>query len=132
MMKITKSVIAAWRTEIGWITLGEAIMLLKHIGDFERDKVIIREKGYARYQVWELPFNRNEYCVNIRPVYFEGGPIGSRRFKGTLLTLVLDRVLLTAYEKGGAYALRMVKYARGCFRKEINKANIPSGVVYSI
>ncbi|MHC4188419.1 MAG: hypothetical protein ACYSUB_01920 [Planctomycetota bacterium] len=107
--------IDAWRVKIGWITIAEGIILLRNLGGFERDKVIsMDKKGYRSVPAKHLLsiYNPSEYCINIRPIYFRGGPIGGKLFKGTFLTLVLDRLLLTSHEKGSVYVERMVEYAR--------------------
>lgn len=103
-----------WRDEIRWLTLQQAIVLLKQLGYFESDKVIANCRGYCHISIFELLeyFSENEYCVNICPVYFEGGPV-TKRYKGTLLTVVLDRILLTAYEKGAEFVWSRVEYAKG-------------------
>jgi hypothetical protein len=112
------SLIDAWRRRISWITLAEAITLLEHLGGFELDKIIFLDGIFHTRLVCELTnfFSPTEFCINIRPVYFYGGPVGGKRFKGSLVTLLLDRILLVSHERGEAHALKMVTYAR-CFGK---------------
>jgi len=114
----SNALIDAWRRRIQWITLSEAIVLLGYLGDFESDKVIFLEGIFRVCRVHEMTdyISPTEFCVNIRPVYFYGGPVGGRQFKGTLRTLVLDRILLVSHEQGAAAALKMVTYAR-CFKE---------------
>lgn len=127
-------IIDAWRRQIAWITLDEAIILLRQLGGFEKDEIVVRvSAGYFTMQVRSLleHYSRSEYCINIRPVYFTGGPI-EKRYKGTLLTLLLDRILLMSHEKGCAFALRTVKYARGFGPTNNIKGNSARNLTYCI
>jgi hypothetical protein len=130
--QIVEGVIDFWRKEVGWFTLDEAFILLRHLGCDEGDKILAQIQGYRHIAVRDLAhyFNGVEYCINIRPIYFHGGPIGGRRFKGTFLTFVLDRLLLVAHEKGAEHALTLVKYAKG-FGTTSRKKNSSHGIVYS-
>lgn len=107
--------IDTWRRDLWDLTLAEAIVLLRHLGDFELDRIIVLAGGYHHFPAHQLPhhFDPYEYCTNIRPLYFQGGPFGGRKFKGTFLTMVLDRVLLVAHEKGAEHVDKLVSYARG-------------------
>ena len=131
--QIVEEMIDFWRSEIGWFTLNEAFVLLRHLGGYEEDTILAQLQGYRHIAVRDLShyFNGVEYCVNIRPVYFLGGPISGRRFKGTFLTFVLDRLLLVAHEKGADHALTTVKYARS-FGTTDRKANPPHSIIYRI
>lgn len=126
--------IDAWRRQVAWITLEEGIILLAALGDFDEDKIVVRvSAGYYTIQVRALleHYSPSEYCINIRPVYFTGGPI-EKRYKGTLLTLLLDRILLMSHEKGCAFALRTVKYARGFGSTNNIKGNSARNLAYCI
>lgn len=130
---VVNEMINFWRSEIGWFTLDEAIVLLEHLGGYNRDKILVQLTGYRHFQVDDLVsyFNGVEYCINIRPIYFHGGPVGGRRFKGTFLTFVLDRLLLVAHEKGADHTLKLVKYARS-FGTANRKENPPRSLIYSL
>lgn len=106
--------IDTWRDELWRLTLAEGIILLRHLGDFDRDKVIVLLKGYHHFPVHQLlnHYDSHESCVNIRPFYFQGGPFGGKKFKGTFLTMILDRVLLVAHQEGAERIHNMVRYAR--------------------
>jgi hypothetical protein len=130
---IVEGMIDFWRKEIGWFTVDEACILLRHLGGYEGDTVLVQLQGYRHIAVRDLAhyFNGVEYCINIRPIYFLGGPVGGKRFRGTFLTFVLDRLLLVAHRKGADHALTLVKYARS-FGTTDRKANSPHSVIYSV
>lgn len=130
----TLDLIAAWRKRIGWITLAEAIILLRRLGCFHVDKIIVCAGGYRHVIVEDLfhHFSGSEFCINIRPVYFDGGPTGGKQYKGTLITLLLDRILLMSHEKGAAFVLREVDYARSFGQERNLKKDATSNFTYSI
>jgi hypothetical protein len=130
--QVVEGMIDFWRKEIGWFTLDEAVILLRHLGGYEGDTILVQLQGYRHVAIRDLAhyFNGVEYCINIRPIYFHGGPVGGRRFKGTFLTFVLDRLLLVAHEKGADHALTLVKYARS-FGTTDRKENSPHSIIYS-
>ena len=99
-------IIDGWRTKVKGFTLRDAIRLLKRLGRFEKDEVLICCRGIYTIQVcdlWKYYSNDFARCGDIQPVYFTGGPTGEVRFKGTLLTLVIDRILAVCLEKGSTY-----------------------------
>lgn len=128
---IADGMIDFWRKEILNFSLDEALVLLRHLGGYEGDTILSQLQGYRHVAVRDLThyFNGVEKCLNIRPVYFLGGPVGGKRFKGTFLTFVLDRLLLTSHEKGADHALTMVKYARS-FGTEVCKEDSPNSIIY--
>ena len=130
---IADGMIDFWRKEILNFSLDEACVLLRHLGGYELDKVLVQLSGYRLVEVGDLAcyFNGVEKCLNIHPVYFFGGPVGGKRFKGTFLTFVLDRLLLVAHEKGADHALTMVKYARS-FGTEVRKEDSSNSIIYCV
>lgn len=131
----SNGMIDAWRRRIAWITLNEAIILLRHLGDFETDKIVVHAPaGFYTVPVQNLleHFSPTEYCINIRPVYFTGGPVGEKQYKGTLVTLLLDRILLISHEKGCAFALKMVTYARSYGEPGNVERSLTSNFTYCI
>jgi hypothetical protein len=132
---IVEGMIDFWRKEIINFSLDEALILLRHLGGYGRDKILLNLTGYRHIQVSDVThyFNGVEKCLNIQPAYFFGGPDGpggGRRFKGTFLTFVLDRLLLTAHKKGADHTLTMVRYARS-FGTEACKENSSNSIIYS-
>lgn len=109
-----RTMIDAWRDEIRWLTVGEAVILLQHLGGFHIDPIAIISCGFKRLPVRELLsiISDTEYCVNINPCWFSGGPTGGKRFKGTFLTMVLDRVIYTAFERGAVNVASAIRNAR--------------------
>lgn len=130
---VVDGMIDFWRKEILNFSLDEALVLLRHLGGYDQDRILARLTGYRDMKVSNMAhyFNGVEKCLNIRPIYFFGGPVGGRRFKGTFLTFVLDRLLLTAHEKGADHALTMVKYARS-FGTEVCKEDSPNSIIYRV
>ncbi len=114
MAVLANAWIDTWRRDLCNLTMAEAIILLRHLGDFDHDRVIVLLKGYHHFPAHQLlnHYDSHELCVNIRPLYFQGGPFGGRKFKGTFLTMVLDKVLLVAHEKGAEHVDKLVSYAK--------------------
>ena len=109
-----------WRKELEYCTVVEAIILLRNLGSFQFDKVMVllkdpRFRGYRQFAFCDLSgyLSEDRFCRHVHPVYFTGGPGGARQFKGTLLTMVLDRVIRASIHKGPKFALEAVQYARG-------------------
>lgn len=111
--ELAQAVILAWRDRLREMTLVEAVILLKHLGSYHHDKITVLYKGYVRVKVIDLLgcFRYYEPCVNLRPVYFEGGPY-NQHYKGTFLTVVTDRVLLAAEEHGTEFVIKAIDYAK--------------------
>lgn len=113
---VAMGMISAWRQKVRWIRLGSGIALLKSLGDFNKDKVLIEYKGRGFHTIpaYNLLAYRStsDYCVSIRPIYFKGGPTGDKLFKGTFRTMILDRVIYVAHEKGAEHVLELVKEAQ--------------------
>jgi len=105
-----------FKNQIRWITLREAVVLLRHLSEFQRKDIMVRNsKGYRRMvavKICEL-FSPFDQAASVQPVYFYGGPTQVKLFKGTYLTLIIDRCLLVSFEKGVEYVDRMIQYARG-------------------
>lgn len=106
-------IIDGWRNKVMWLTLDEAVILMRHLGGFEHDEIIIRHGGARKIRLCDLRQYRDgqEYCINIRPVYFDGGPTSKKRYRGTLLTMIVDRMLAVSIEKGNSFVRATVKYA---------------------
>ena len=131
-----RSMIDAWRDEIRWLTVGEAVILLRHLGGFHIDPIAIISCGFKRLPAQELLsiISDTEYCVNINPCWFSGGPTGGKHFKGTFLTMVLDRVIHTAFEWGAEKVASIIRNARSlknetprneaCYQQTYDESNI--------
>ena len=115
-----------WRKELEHCTVTEAVILLRNLGNFQHDKVAVilkdaRYRGYRRFAFDDLLnyLSEDRFCRHVHPVYFEGGPQGTRQFKGTLLTMVLDRVIRASIHKGPKFAFEVVDYARSFRTKRV-------------
>jgi hypothetical protein len=110
------TVVSFWKEEVKDMTLSEAVVVLRHLGGFEFDKVSAHTKvhGYRRLAVCDLLdwYPENALCREIHPVLFRGGPTLVASHSGTLMTVVLDRVILIALEKGADFVLKVIRYAR--------------------
>jgi hypothetical protein len=117
MSKLTA--IDIWRKELEHCTITEAVILLRNLGSYQFDKVMVllrdaRFRGYRQFAFCDLLdyISEDRFCRHVHPVYFTGGPGGDKQFKGTLLTMVIDRVILASVDKGPTFAFKAVDYAR--------------------
>jgi hypothetical protein len=109
------------REQLSFLTIEASIVFLRHLGGFERDKIIVLSaRGYARHFICELPqhVNGSVPVDRLRPIYFEGGPSQAKRYKGNYLTFLVDRAMLVMCEKGKEYVDAVVEYSKG-FIKEV-------------
>jgi hypothetical protein len=94
--------------------LHNSIVFLDRLGSFQYDtiSVIVEKKGCLTIQAVQICnyFSLLMPLDVIRPVYFEGGPMQSKKFKGTFLSFVADRTLLILCEKGKKYIDRLFDY----------------------
>lgn len=125
--------IDVWRKELEYFTLTEAVILLRNLGGFQYDKVMVlmkdpRFRGYRQFAFCDLldHLSPNCFCRHIYPVYFTGGPQGGKQFKGTLLTMVIDRVIRASIDKGPTFAFKTVDYARSFRTRKISVGASPS------
>lgn len=122
-----------WRKELEHLTITEAVILFRNLGGFQFDKVMVllkgpRFKGYRHLAFCDLLDYLSDtcFCRHIYPVYFTGGPQGNKQFKGTLLTMVIDRVILASVDKGATFAFKTVDYARSFRTGKISVGSGPS------
>ena len=108
-----------WRKELEYFTITEAVILLRNLGDFQYDKVTVvlkdpRFRGCRQFAFCDLLDHLSSacFCRHVYPAYFTGGPQGVKQFKGTLLTMVIDRVIRASIYKGPTFAFKTVDYAR--------------------
>jgi hypothetical protein len=122
-----------WRKELEYFTLTEAVILLRNLGGFQYDKLTVllkdpRLRGYRQFAFCDLLdyLSGTCFCRHIHPVYFTGGPQGGKQFKGTLLTMVIDRVIRASIDKGPTFAFKTVDYARSFRTRKIPVGHCPS------
>ncbi len=119
IQQLADNMVETWRSKIAGIRLRHGIALLGALGSYQLDRALILTPTGLRYlAIYDTPayFHSWSICSRIRPIYFNGGPFGGKRYRGTLETLILDRLLLTATEKGGDQVLRIVNYVRNCYK----------------
>ncbi len=117
--QLADNMIETWRSKITGIRLRHGVALLGALGSYQLDKAtVLTPTGFHSVAIYDASshFHPLSLCSRIRPVYFNGGPFGGKRYRGTLETLILDRLLLTATEKGGDQVLRIVNYVRDCYK----------------
>lgn len=120
IQQLADNMIETWRSEIAGIKLRHGIALLGALGSYQLDKItLVTPRGFRCISIFDAPLHFHPWsiCSRIRPVYFNGGPFGDKRYRGTLETLILDKLLLTATEKGGHHVLRIVDYVRACYKR---------------
>jgi hypothetical protein len=104
------------RDRLSGFSIEGSIDLLKCLGGCEWDQVtVLTTEGYQAVPAKELPliFNGLVPVDRLRPVYFWGGPIGARQFKGNYLTFLVDRVMYRMCEKGWAHVNATILYCEG-------------------
>lgn len=104
------------RKRLSFLTIEASIVFLRHLGAFEWDKIItVSSKGFVRHYVYELPlhFNGSVPVDRLRPIYFDGGPMQSKGYKGDYLTFLVDRAMLVMCEKGKEHVDALIEYSRG-------------------
>jgi hypothetical protein len=122
-----------WRKELEYCTVTEAVILLRNLGEFQYDKVTVvlkdpRFRGCRQFAFCDLLDHLSSacFCRHVYPAYFTGGPQENKQFKGTLLTMVIDRVIRASIDKGPTFAFKAVEYARGFRTAKIPVGSSPS------
>lgn len=90
--------------------------LLKCLGHCEWDQIIVlTTNGYQTVCARELPalFNRSVPVTLLKPVYFWGGPLHAKQYKGNYLTFLVDRTMHRMCEKGWAHVNATILYCEG-------------------
>lgn len=101
------------RERVADFSVEASIPLLRHLGNCDHDKItVLTHQGYRIMFVWELVehFNRSVPVDRIRPMYFWGGPMLAKQFKGDYLTFIVDRAMYRACEKGLAHVDATILY----------------------
>lgn len=90
------------RRNLQQLTVAEGIDLMKGLGSFHYDKMVLRWQGvFTEMRVLELPLYRNDAMLArlVHPIQFSGGPF-HKKYIGTFLTMVLDRAMLVMCQEG--------------------------------
>lgn len=104
------------RERIAGFSVEASLPLLRCLGHCEHDKItVLTHQGYRNMSVWELVehFNGSVPVDRIRPVYFWGGPMLAKQYKGDYLTFIVDRAMYRACEKGWAHVSATIGHCEG-------------------
>jgi len=106
------------RDRLSGFTIEQSVTLLRNFGHYEFDKLtVLTHRGYLNTSVWELTehFNGSIPVGKLKPVYFWGGPMVAKQYKGDYLTYIVDRAMYTMCEKGWAYINSTILYCEGLY-----------------
>jgi hypothetical protein len=103
------------RDELEFLTVGTVPEFMKLLGGYNWDKILMgRHKTY-----WEIHIHEVHYYVSsrmpathVQHIYFTGGPSGDRKFKGDLLTCVVDKAMYVSRRKGLHYVEGLIAYLK--------------------
>jgi hypothetical protein len=103
------------RDKLAFLTVEVAPIFLRSLGNYEHDKLIVTLGGARRIQAQHLAehFNGPVPVSKLKPVYFQGGPQGSKLYKGNYLTFLVDRAMYVMCEKGKAHVDAVIEYCKG-------------------
>lgn len=93
-----------------------SLKLLKCFGGCEWDYItVLTANGYVNMPAKTLPehFNRSVPVGRLKPVYFWGGPMMAKQYKGDYLTFLVDRAMYRMCEKGWAHVNATILYCEG-------------------
>ena len=105
-----------WTEKLDFLTIETTIVFLRNIGKFEKDTVkVLTSLGYIDCQVDALAFNfpKGLLARDLKPLWFIGGPFAKQFYKGTLLTLAVDRAMICACENDLTFVSSVADYCRG-------------------
>ena len=109
-------ILAILRTRLLKFTIEQSVLLMRNLGGYELDKItILTHNGYRRLSVLELVehFNGSVPVDRLKPVYFWGGPMIAKQYKGDYLTYLVDRVMYAMCERGWLYVNATIAYCEG-------------------
>jgi len=103
------------RDRLAFLTIETAPIFLRSLGSFEFDKLIVTLGGARQIEAQFLAehFNGKVPVSRLKPVYFHGGPQGSKLYKGNYLTFLVDRAMYVMCEKGKAHIDAIIEYCKG-------------------
>jgi hypothetical protein len=106
------------RDRLSGLTIEQSVVLLRNFGHYDSDKItVLTHRGYRNMFVWEVVehFNGSVPVTKLKPVYFWGGPMVSRQYKGDYLTYIVDRAMYVMCEKGWNYVNATINYCEGLY-----------------
>ena len=106
------------RDRLSKFTIEQSVLLLRKFGHYDFDKLtVMTSKGCHNLSVWELVehFNGSAPVDRLRTVYFWGGPMAARQYKGDYLTYLVDRAMYAMCEKGWTFIHLTIIHCEGCY-----------------
>lgn len=104
------------RDRLSGFSIEGSLDLLKCLGGCEWDQItVLTANGYTTIPAKTLPehFNRSVPVDRLKPVYFWGGPLIAKQYKGDYLTFLVDRTMHCMCEKGWAHVNATILYCEG-------------------
>ncbi len=104
------------RERIAGFSIEASLPLLKRLGRCDYDRItVLTHLGYRDMFVWELVehFNRSVPVDRIRPLYFWGGPLLAKKYKGDYLTFIVDRAMSRVCAYGWAHVNALIVRCEG-------------------
>jgi hypothetical protein len=105
-----------WTEKLDFLTIETTVIFLRNIGKFEKDIVkVLTSLGYVDLQVDALGFNFHPKTLarDLKPLWFIGGPFSQQFYKGSLLTLAIDRAMLCTCENDLTFVSSVADYCKG-------------------
>lgn len=103
------------RDELEFLTVGMVPEFMKLLGGYNWDKILMGQNN----TYWNVYIHEIRYYVSdripakgVKHIYFFGGPSGDTKYKGDLLTCVVDKAMYTACEKGLHYVEGLIAYIK--------------------
>ena len=101
--------------ELEFITLGMVPEFMKLLGGYNWDKILMgRHDTYWDVYIHELHYyvSSNVPASQIKHIYFTGGPSGDVKYKGDLLTCVVDKAMYVSRRHGLHYVEGLIAYLK--------------------
>ena len=103
------------RDELEFLTVGMVPEFMKLLGGYNWDKVLMGKN----ITYWEVYLHEVHYYVSscvpasqVQHIYFTGGPSGDTKYKGDLLTCVVDKAMYVSRRKGLHYVEGLIAYLK--------------------
>ena len=104
------------RERIKDFSVEASVHLLRCLGGCDHDTlVVLTHQGYRSLRAADFVehFNPSVPVDRIRSVYFWGGPLQAKQYKGDYLTFIVDRAMYRTCEKGWAHVQATIVYCEG-------------------
>ena len=104
-----------WTEKLDFLTIETTVIFLRNLGNYEKDTVkVLTSFGYIDCQVDALGFTFQSTVLarELKPLWFIGGPFAQQFYKGSLLTLAVDRAMLCSCERDLVFASSVADYCK--------------------